>query len=81
MEKRRGSPTWAVRLPIPLVLLGLGEVADPLSLFSPSANPIPTRIGGGGILLPEGVGLSWRATPWPASLPPSSPLYTEAEAP
>ena len=29
-------------------LLGQGEVAGPPSLFSPSANPIPTRIGGGG---------------------------------
>ena len=32
MEKSRGNPTWAVRLSLPLVLLGLGEVADPLSL-------------------------------------------------
>ena len=46
--------------PLPLVLLGLGEVAGPLLLFSPPRNPSWTRIGGG-ILLPEGVGLSWRA--------------------
>src|SRR3954462_4881445 len=30
----RGLPSWAARLPLPLVLLGLGEVgAPPLSLF------------------------------------------------
>ena len=45
------------RAPLPpLVRIGQGEGAvHPLS-FPPSADPIPTRIGGG-ILLPEGVGL------------------------
>ena len=57
MERRKGKPKVAARLPPPLVLLGLGEVAGPLSLFPPLRIPIPTRIGGGGILLPEGVGL------------------------
>ena len=32
--------------PSPIRTRRLGEVAGPLSLFSPSANPIPTRIGG-----------------------------------
>ena len=60
VEKRRGSPTWAARPSPPLVRIGQGEGAGPSLSFPPSANPIPTRIGGG-ILLPEGVGLSWRA--------------------
>ncbi len=47
----------AARLPPPLVLLGLGEVAGPpLSL---PLRGILVGLGlGGGILLPEGVGLS-----------------------
>ena len=36
------------------------------------SNPIPTRIGGEGILLPEGVGLSWRAL----CGRPASPLWS-----
>ena len=70
MERRKGQPKVAVRLPLPLVLLGLGEVAGPLSLFPPSRSPIPTRIGVGGILLPEGVGLSWRAQGGRPASPP-----------
>ena len=69
VEKRRGCPRWAARLPLPLVLLGLGEVAGPLSLFSPSANPIPTRIGGGDPT-PRGSRPLLARHPWPASLPP-----------
>ena len=60
MERRKGQPKVDTRLPPPLVLLGLGEVAGPPLSLPPSRNPIPTRIGGG-ILLPEGVELSWRA--------------------
>ena len=48
VERRKGQPKVAAPLPPPLVLLGQGEVAGPLSLFPPSRNPIPTRIGGGG---------------------------------
>ena len=46
--KEKRQPYMGCAPPLPLVLLGLGEVAGPLSLFSPSANPIPTRMGGGG---------------------------------
>ena len=54
----------------------------PLSLFPPSANPIPTRIGGGGgNPTPRESRTLLERLLWPASLPPSSPLYTEAEAP
>ena len=71
----------AACLPPPLVLLGLGEVAGPPLSLPPRGILFQLGLGGGGILLPEGVGLSWRALPWPASLPPSSPLYTEARHP
>ena len=79
VEERRGGQGWAAR-PSPLVRIGQGEGAGPSLSFPPSANPIPTRIGGGGILLPEGVGLSWRAL-LGRPPPPFSPLYTEAGAP
>ena len=45
--KEKRQPYMGCAPPLPLVLLGLGKVAGPLSLFPPSANPIPTRIGGG----------------------------------
>ena len=71
MERRKGQPKVAARLPPPLVLLGLGEVAGPpLSLSPPQGVLFQLGLGGGGILLPEGVGLSWRASPRPAAPPP-----------
>ena len=80
VEEEERRPKVAAPLPPPLVLLGLGEVAGPLLLFSPPRNPSWTRIGGG-ILLPEGVGLSCASPPWPARPPSSPPFYTEAGAP
>ena len=47
VERRKGQPKVAARLPPPLVLLGLGEVAGPPLPLSPSGNPSPTRIGEG----------------------------------
>ena len=41
--------------PRPLVLLGLGEVAGPLSLFPPRGILVQLGLGGG-VLLPLGVG-------------------------
>ena len=46
--------------PLPLVLLGLGEVAGHPSPSFPLGNPSWNRIGGGGVLLPVGVGLLLR---------------------
>ena len=69
MERRKGQPKVAARLPPPLVLLGLGEVAGPpLSLSPPQGVLFQLGlVGGGGILLPEGVGLhpnpSWTRIP------------------
>ena len=75
--KVKGLHTRAARLPPPLVLLGLGEVSGPPLSLSPSGIPSPTRIGGGGVLLPEGVGLLL-ACPMMAGRPPSfEALYTE----
>ena len=63
MERRKGHPKVGARLPPPLVLLGLGEVAGlPLSLSPPQGVLFQLGLGGGGILLQEGVGLSWRTT-------------------
>ena len=70
VERTKGQPKVAACLPPPLVLLGLGEVAGPLLLFSPPRNPSWTRIGGG-ILLPVGVGLSCAS---PLGRPASPPL-------
>ena len=67
--------------PLPLVLLGLGEVAGPPLSLSPSGNPSPTRIGGGGVLLPEGVGLLLVRHTLAGRPPSLEPLYTEAGAP
>ena len=59
----------AARLPPPLVLLGLGEVAAPLSLFPPRG--ILFQLGlGGGVLLPVGVGLLLRPPPGRPPPPP-----------
>src|SRR3954471_10097692 len=67
----RGMPHGLCASPLPLVLLGLGEVGAPPPLsLSPLENPGPTRIGGGGILLPEGVGLSGAPRPGRPAPPP-----------
>ena len=47
VERRKGQPKGAVRLPLPLVLLGLGEVAGPLSLFPPQGVLFQLGLGGG----------------------------------
>ena len=72
VEKRRGSPRWAARPSPPLVRIGQGEGAGPPLSFPPSANPIPTRIGGGdptprGSRTPHGAPLLGRPHP-PLSL-------------
>ena len=56
--------------PPPLVLLGLGEVAGPPLPPFPLGNPSWNRIGGGGVLLREGVGLLLRPPPGWRPLPP-----------
>ena len=73
--KEKGAAQGGLRAsPLPLVLLGLGEVAGPLLLFSRPRNPSWTRIGGG-ILLPEGVGLSCAPTLAGQPLLPCSFIY------
>ena len=67
--------------PLPLVLLGLGEVAGHPSPSFPLGNPSWNRIGGGGVLLPVGVGLLPRLSLLAGAPSPLAPLYTEAGAP
>ena len=82
VERRKGQPKVAVRLPLPLVLLGLGEVAGPLSLFPPHQGVLfQLGLGGGGNPTPRGSRTLLAHLLWPASLPPFGPLYTEVEAP
>ena len=57
--KVKGLTTRAARLPLPLVLLRLGEVSGHPSSPFPLGNPSWNRIGGG-VLLPVGVGLLLR---------------------
>jgi hypothetical protein len=80
VERRKGQPKVAAPLPPPLVLLGLGEGGRPPSLPSPPRNPSWTRIGGRNPT-PRGSRTLLRLPLWPASLPSSPPLYTEAGAP
>ena len=78
VEKRRGSPRWVARPSPPLVRIGQGEGAGPpLSLFPPQRNLLQLGLGEG-ILLPEGVGLPWRALLGRPAPLPLAPLYTEA---
>ena len=69
VERRKGQPKVAARLPPPLVQLGLGEVAGHLSL-SLSPLGILFGIGLGGVLLPVGVGLLLRPPPGRPPPPP-----------
>ena len=68
-KEKGGSPRGLRASPLPLVLLGLGEVAGHPSPSFPLGNPSWNRIGGG-VLLPVGVGLLLRPPPWPAPLSP-----------
>ena len=74
MERRKGQPKVAARLPPPLVLLGLGEVAGHPSPSFPLWG-ILVGIGLGGVLLPEGVGLLLRPPPGRRPLPLGSFIY------
>ena len=52
--EREGQQGWAARLPLPLVLLGLGEVVGPLSFSLPTSFPLLVGVLlllGGGLLL------------------------------
>src|SRR4051812_50150710 len=71
----RGLPHGLRASPLPLVLLGLGEVGAPSLSLSPLENPSPTRIGGGGGPPPQG----GEGLPWPPGLarppPPPGPFF------
>src|SRR3954464_8306849 len=74
----RGLPSWAARLPPSPSPIRTRRGGRPLSLSPPWRILVQLGLGGGGILLPEGVGLSWRTKSWPASPSPLAPLYTGA---
>src|SRR4051812_8886492 len=74
----RGLPHGLRASPLPLVLLGLGEVGAPSLSLSPLENPSPTRIGGGGNPTPRGSRTLLALQSWPASPSPLAPLYTGA---
>ena len=71
--------------PPPLVQIGQGEGggAPPflLSLLFPPPESYSNEDWGGGILLPEGVGLLLARLSLAGRTPPLEPLYTEAGAP